>query len=571
MIQTMRPVALRFLFCLGLGGVGSFACGTKSTAVSGPDASVGLSDAASPVDGAGPDDAGSANDAPIESGAESCPVVTTAGGPIQPAPNGATCTYEGIPYAAPPTGDLRWKAPQAPAPWTTPRPSQAAAACPQQSSQFGTASSNEDCLYLNVWSPSPLASVAAPVMVFVHGGSFLYGSGTFGLYDGAKLAAATGHVVVTLNYRLGALGFLSNAALRLEDPANPSAGEYGIEDQIAAFQWVHENIAAFGGDAANVTIFGESAGGTSMFLHLVSPKSAGLFKQVIVESGAAALGSPAVLTAAGDAEGATFASLLACASDDAGASDGSTQDGAALMACLRGKAIADILATGGTESSPAWWPVVDGFVVPDDPVTLFAAGKINKVPTLLGNNKNEGTLFVLQSPPTDDASYAAFGDGLVPGQGAAIVAQYPIASFGGSYQAAAAEAMTDGTFLCPTRRVARAIAATGAPVFRYDFVHVMENPPIPNLGAFHGSELVFVLGNEIAGLFGLAADEQPLSELMMAYWGSMAASGNPNGGTRFAWPAYDATAETEIVLDSMPSTETQLKKAACDFWDGIEQ
>ena len=513
------------------------ACGTKSTggAVTSADAGAPAGDAST-----------------------SCLAVQTADGPVQPGPPGATCAYKGIPFAAPPVGPLRWKAPQPPAPWTEPRPSKAASGCPQGTSEFGTPSSDEDCLYLNVWAPSHGAASPAPVMVFVHGGSFLYGSGTFGLYDGASLAAATGHVVVTLNYRLGAFGFLSNPALRAEDPAHPSAGEYGIEDQIAAFEWVHANIAAFGGDPAKVTIFGESAGGTSMFLHLVSPKSAGLFQRVIVESGAGAGGSPAVPGAIGDQQGASLATTLGCT------------DATTLLSCLRGKAVADILATGGTEAGPHWWPVVDGLVVPADPLKLLAAGTFNKVPTLLGNNKNEGTLFVLQSPPTDDASYLAFADGLLPGHGAAIVAEYPVASFGGSFQAAASAAMTDAVFLCPTRRVARAVAATGTPVFRYDFVHVMENPPFGGLGAFHGSELVFVLGNEIAGSFGLQPDEEPLSQLMIGYWGAMAASGSPNGGTRFAWPAYDATTETEIVLDTTPSTESQLQKAQCDFWDGLE-
>src|ERR1700722_15725754 len=161
--------------------------------------------------------------------------VMTDSGPVTGATADGVTSYKGIPYAAPPVGALRWKAPQPAASWTTARPSQAASGCPQLAPEFGIASSDEDCLYLNVWAPSPRATTPAPVMVFVHGGSFLFGSGTFGLYDGTNLAAATGHVIVTLNYRLGALGFLSNPALRAEDPTNPTAGEYGIMDQIAAF------------------------------------------------------------------------------------------------------------------------------------------------------------------------------------------------------------------------------------------------------------------------------------------------------------------------------------------------
>jgi para-nitrobenzyl esterase len=256
--------------------------------------------------------------------------------------------------------------------------------------------------------------------------------------------------------------------------------------------------------------------------------------------------------------GASFATSLGCT------------DASTLLSCLRGQSVSTILAQGGSEAAPVFWPVVDGFVVPADPVTLFASGSINKVPTLLGNNKNEGTLFLSQTYPTDATSYLAYANSLVPGQGAAIVAEYPVSSFNGSYQAAAAQVLTDGTFLCPTRRVARGIVATGTPVFRYDFVHVLENPPLPNLGAFHGSELVFVFGNSIAGIFGLQPDEQPLSTLMMSYWGAMASSGAPNATGLFSWPAYQMTTEPEIVLDTTPSTETELEKSQCDFWDGIE-
>jgi para-nitrobenzyl esterase len=534
--MTRTLLALLF-FCSGA----AVACGSSSNAQGHG------GDGGSPLDsGAPPDDA-----------AVSCPVVQTANGPVQSETTDAPCKYLGIPYAAPPVGALRWKAPQPAASWTTPRPSQAASACPQVSSEFGYASTDEDCLYLNVWSANPSAT-AAPVMVFVHGGSFLYGSGTFGLYDGTHLAEATGHVIVTMNYRLGALGFLSNPALRAEDSTNPSAGDYAIQDQIAAFQWVQANAAAFGGDPKNVTIFGESAGGSSMFMHLVSPKSAGLFARVIVESGAGAAGYLALPQTAADQNGASFATAMGCT------------DASTLLTCLRATTVTNVLATTeGTTSDYDWFPAVDGFVIPSDPGALFTAGTFNRVPTLLGNNKDEGTLFVDPDPPTDDASYLAYCNALSPGQGSAIVAEYPIASFGGSYEAAASQVMTDGVFLCPTRRVARAILATGTPVFRYDFVHVMERPPIGGLGAFHGSELVFVFGNPLAGIFGAQPDELPLQTLMQGYWGNMATSGTPNGTGLFAWPPYDQANETEVVLDTTPSSETELEKAQCDFWDGI--
>jgi para-nitrobenzyl esterase len=501
---------------------------------------------------AGHGDAGA--DAPTDTATSGCETVMTANGPVEGVMEGATCSYAGIPYAAPPTGPLRWKAPQPPASWTTPRPSAIASGCPQPVSDFGIASEDEDCLYLNVWAPKSPASSGKPVMVFVHGGSFLYGSGGFPLYDGTNLATATGNIVVTLNYRLGALGFLSSALLRAEDSSNPSTGAYGILDQLAAFQWVQKNIAAFGGSASNVTIFGESAGGTSMFIHLASPKSRGLFQRVMVESGAAADGYVAIPEVIADGFGSIFATAMGCT------------DSATLLTCLRALPVAKMLPpVTGVE----WWPAIDDFIVSENPLTLFSAGTFNKVPTLLGNNKNEGTLFTYAAPPTDQASYEALENTNFPGNGAAVVAEYPISNYGGSYFEAASDALTDGVFLCPTRQVARAITMSGTPTYRYDFDHAVSFPLIPNLGAFHGSELFFVFGNKILGFAGLQTDELPLSHEMMAYWGRMAETGNPNGMGAFAWPEYNLTTEPEIVLDLTLSTETELKKAQCDFWDGL--
>jgi para-nitrobenzyl esterase len=213
-------------------------------------------------------------------------------------------------------------------------------------------------------------------MVFVHGGGFTFGAGSFSLYDGANFANATGAIIVTMNYRLGPFGFLSNAALRTEDPAHPSAGNYALEDQIASFQWVKTNIAAFGGDPARVTIFGESAGGTSMLDHLASPKSAGLFAHMIIESGWCPEGAAAQPQTMGDQSGANLATALGCT------------DPASLLTCMRGKSASDVL-NAMPSGYVAWFPVVDGFILPKEPLAAVTAGAINKVPTILGNNANE--------------------------------------------------------------------------------------------------------------------------------------------------------------------------------------
>ena len=505
------------------------------------------------------------------SGGGSCSVVQTAQGPVMGDGSDGGCTFLGIPYAAPPTGELRWKPPQPAAAWTTPRPSAAASACPQAASLLGEASTDEDCLYVNIWVPVATAAQPAskrPVMVFVYGGGFTTGSGTVPLYDGTKLASATGAVVVTLNYRLGPFGFLSNAALRAEDPTHPSAGNYGIEDQIAALQWVKTNAAAFGGDASNVTVFGESAGGTSTLTHLASPKSAGLFARAIVESPWAEPSSTSFTTARADAYGAQLAQALDCTRD------------VDLLSCLRGKEVSDVLQVVADSGGPfsggiSWAPVVDGFVLPDSPLKVFESGSFNEVPTVIGNNRNEGTLFFYVpdsgldlTAPTDDASYLALEEMIYPGHGAAIVAEYPVSAFGGSYAAAAAEAMGDAAFVCGSRRIARALAAAGVPTFRYDFTHALDIG-VPGVGAFHASELPFVFGNPLQAALPLTAGELPLSAMMMRYWGSMAKNGDPNTDGEVGWPGYDGRQENQIVLDLSPSTESAFKQDKCDFWDGL--
>jgi para-nitrobenzyl esterase len=505
-----------------------------------------------------------------------CPATSTDKGPVKGTLSGATCAYEGIPYAAPPTGTLRWKAPVAATAWTTPPPSAIGPGCPQHAG-YGGPSSAEDCLYLNVWTPALRPTHPAPVMVFVHGGGFVYGEAAQPVFNGANLAATTGNLVVTIDYRLGALGFLSNAALRSEDTAHGSAGNYGILDQIAALQWVHDNIAAFGGDPTGVTIFGHSAGAASMLVHLASPPSKGLFSRVIIESAPALYQSTraaALPQSTADATGATFAMALGCT------------DPSTLLSCLRAASVADVLnavpaLNGGPAGANVWGPVVDGYVLPTEPIQAILAGSFTKVPTLVGNTRDDGREFstVLVFPRT--SQLRGHVDVMAPGHGAAIVAEYPIASYGDSYFDAASAALTDGRFLCPTRRVARAIAASGTPTFRYDFTYVIADcVGDGGLGAFHGAELLFVFGETFGPsatndygcnteVVTLQPNEVPLSKAIMGYWGSMAKTGNPNGGGRFTWPQYDTIAEPEIVLDLTQSTEILLEKAQCDFWDAI--
>ena len=270
------------------------------------------------------------------------PVALTDRGPVRGVDTAGGREFLGIPYAAPPVGDLRWRAPRPPAPWVLPRDaSQFAPHCSQVASPFGVASASEDCLYLNVYAPGD-ALFGHPVMVYIHGGAFQTGESDD--YGPHKLVDQ-GIVVVTINYRLGSLGFFADPTLTAESPEGTS-GNYGVMDQQEALRWVRRNIVAFGGDPNNVTIFGESAGGASVHTHLASPKSRGLFQRAIAESGAYTLTQPTL--AAAEAEGTAFATAVGCPGQDA--------------ACLRAVPVATLLANQSL-SATAYLPNVDGTIL----------------------------------------------------------------------------------------------------------------------------------------------------------------------------------------------------------------
>jgi para-nitrobenzyl esterase len=486
-------------------------------------------------------------------------VVTTDKGQVRGTDLGGVVGFLGVPYAAPPVGALRWKPPQAAAPWADVKEASAKGTfCPQVPETGTTPMSNtsEDYLTVNVWVP-PHAG-PAPVLVWIHGGGFVAGSGSELTYDGTALAAATGAIVVTMNYRLGPLGFLAHGALSAEDPAHPASGMYGFEDQRAALAWVKTNAAAFGGDPADITLFGESAGGIATCLHVLSPKSGGLFQRAIVESGPCALdgGTSKELEAQGDA----LAQKLGCT-------------GADVLTCLRSKTPDEILTalpqkTGVIgPSGAAWLPTVDGINLPDHPRALLASGAFNKMPVLLGTNQDEGSLFfVIGLSAKDDAEYASLMEGIFPTHGAAVVAKYPSSAYA-SAKAAAAAAIGDGLFVCPTRRTARGLAQGGAPTYLYRFAHAPSSF-LGAIGSFHSAEVPFVFQNPYLGI-NLDEGEKKLSDTMIGYWSRHAKAGDPNGGGAPSWPRFDLAKEENIVLDLSIGTEGGLKKDACDFWDAV--
>jgi para-nitrobenzyl esterase len=540
---------------LSLSLLAAAGCGSSSNVASTSPTSSSSSSASSGGGGAG-GASGTGGDEPT--------LVQTDKGPVQGIIVGQTREFLGIPFAAPPVGPLRWKSPQPAAAWTAPLDaSKAGAECTQFADLSTTVdpSSSEDCLTLNVWTPAKPMASPAPVMVWLFGGGFTLGSAGDPSYDGQALSEATGAVIVTLNYRLGPLGFLAHEALTAEDPSHPSSGMYGFEDQRAALSWVKTNAAAFGGDPASVALFGESAGGISTCLHLISPKSDGLFQRAMIESGPCDTAGQSLTDA--ETQGGDLATALGCT------------DPSSVLTCMRAATSSAVLAAlplkAGYISAAGvnWFPVVDGWNITDQPPTLFANGSVSKTPTLLGTNKNEGSLFFLLAnlTPTDDAENQAILEAIFPGQGAAIVAQYPSSAYA-SAQDAAVDAFGDGTFVCPTRRAARALVKAGAPVYLYQFTHAVTSGLFQGIGVYHSSELPFIWGNPYLGI-NLDAQEKQLSKEMMGYWFGMAANADPTSKDAFAWPAYQEATDMNIDLDLTLSTETGLKKSLCDFWDGL--
>ncbi|HTB74019.1 MAG TPA: carboxylesterase/lipase family protein [Polyangiaceae bacterium] len=493
-------------------------------------------------------------------------------GPVQGDLVGGSRRFLKIPYAKPPTGDLRWKAPVKNDPWTSVRhETDFASACPQTASSQGPMSTVEDCLYLNVWAPEP-APTKAPVMVWIHGGGNFAGSAADFVpttqqrwYDGQFFASRHGVIVVTANYRLGPFGFFAHPELATE---HSPLGNQGLLDQRRVFQWVQDNIASFGGDKANVTIFGESAGSADVCYHVASPGNAGLFQRAISESGGCttSVNGGKDPTAAQAATGiGLFAKAMGC--------DTATDE----LACLRGKSVSDILANAmqpdpmSTTVSTAQWsfaPVVDGAggFLPDQARTLYDNGQIARVPYILGSNNDEGKLFTLGAATiTTQADYVSALDQRFPNIGDQVAAEYPASNFGGSYNDALSRAIGDSGLGCGTHDTARRAAKAGLKVFMYNF-----NMPwaidASALGASHASEISHVFGDPVHP----TADDTTVSNAMNAFWAQFAATGDPNmAGGAHMWPAFAPDAsdnDQRIQFDPGFEDVMDFRKAECEFW-----
>jgi para-nitrobenzyl esterase len=498
-----------------------------------------------------------------EAGTRAAPVVSTAGGIVRGQAVGTADEFLGIPYAAPPVGPLRWRAPQPAARWTGVRSAtQFGANCPQPASPFGIASTSENCLYLNVFAPAgPQQSGAGrPVMVWIHGGGLRIGESND--YDPAKLVA-DGTLVVTINFREGALGFLAHPALA--GRPGGSSGNYGLMDQQAALRWVQRNIRQFGGDPRNVTIAGESSGGLSVLAQLASPGAHGLFAKAIVESGAFALTQTPLATA--EKAGEAFAAKAGCASQTA--------------ACLRSLPVSTIV--NDQDNNPYGYTpgVVDGTVLKQSIGTALASGQFNRVPIINGTNRDESRLFVaideLTGTPTTAANYQAriaSTLGVPATAAAAIAAQYPLSAYP-SPSVAVSAADTDAIFACPALQVDK-WTSKYVPTYAYEFND--ENAPERFLqpasfpyGAAHESELQYLFGlpNPPTMYPGtLTAPQQQLAASMQRYWTNFAAQGSPSSAGQPAWPGFSSDSQKMISLVApRPAVETNFAVAHhCAFW-----
>ncbi len=457
-------------------------------------------------------------------------------GTVEGKQEGTIRTFLGIPYAAPPVGDLRWKAPAPAAKWTGVRPAKEFGAHCMQGNVYGDMTfpdpgNSEDCLTLNVWSPAKKADAKLPVMVWIYGGGFVAGGTSEPRQHGEKLA---GHdvVVVSMNYRLGVFGFLVHPELAKESGRN-SAGNYGLLDQVAALEWVQRNIAAFGGDPANVTIFGESAGSFSVSAQMASPLAKGLFQKAIGESGGAFFSS-----------GLKFEPMAVREEKDlklVSAKLG-VQTLPELRAIPAQKLLDAFFKPGDNDLNFAFDPDVDGYFLPESVPAIFAAGKQNDVPLLAGWNHDEGSFEVSgpQKPTMETMKATAqkeFGT-----KADEFLKLYPATT-----DAEAKRSMEDfagDRFIAwSTWRWLEAQATTGThSIYRYRFdLGPPSEPNAPDMGAFHSAEIGYVFGQlDPNAKAKWRPEDRQLSELMQKYWSNFARSGDPNGPGLPQWPAYAA-------------------------------
>ena len=476
-------------------------------------------------------------------------------------------SFKGIPFAAPPVGELRWKAPQPVVAWDGVRKCEAfGPECPQAPYPAGSMyysppkKQSEDCLYLNVWTAAKPGD-RRPVMVWIHGGALTRGSGATPTYDGTAFAKK-GVVLVTINYRLGPLGYLAHPELTAESPQH-SSGNYGVLDQIAALKWVQDNIAAFGGDPKTVTIFGESAGSWSVNVLVATPLAKGLFHRAIGESGGTFgpmtyLREDRAKMTAAEKGGAAFAKAA----------------GADSIKALRAVSAEKIIDTFNNDAEGKKFrtaPNVDGWVLPDEIRNIFARGKQNDVPVIVGSNADEmTTLTVPATVPKTIADYhkriaAQYGE-----MAKEFDAVYPVkgdADASGAYLGV----LRDATFTLPMRTWARMTSTGRSRAYLYQFSRVPPNPNSKYLGAYHAGEIAYVFSNLNPQNALIQETDHKLAQTMSAYWVNFAKSGDPNGKGLPKWNAYNTKDEPYMDFGDSVQVRNHLLKPQLDFLEQLQK
>jgi para-nitrobenzyl esterase len=477
-----------------------------------------------------------------------------------------TCVWRGIPYAAPPVGELRWRAPQPAKLWEGVRDGSVwGARCTGLGGRFvkhfdadPSGKMSEDCLYLNIWRPKKEGKL--PVMVWLHGGGYAFGTGNSPAYWGDRLAESGDVLVVTINYRLNFFGVFALPALREEDP-NKSTGSYCSLDQVAALKWVKNNIAAFGGDPENVTIFGESAGGASVCTLMASPLASGLFQRAIIESGLCKVGWP--LDEAEYKRGKMFAEKLGCQPDD--------------LVCLR-KVPAEKFLKGLVPAMSMFMPHQDGYFLNATAIDILRSGNFNKVPLLAGFNHDEFNIMVklrnLKLERVKSSEYENNLAGLlnISKEDASELAKiYPLSAYDNEVIRAYGQMPSDIGIICSTYRGLEAAAnhQVDAYLYRFDF---HDFPFGKWIGASHVMEIPFVFDSFDRFLTLLYSKKnlgkaKPLSKIMMAYWTNFAKTGNPNAPGLPEWPRFDPNNQKLIVLDEQVRVEPAGLADRCKFWE----
>ena len=426
--------------------------------------------------------------------------------------------FRGIPYAAPPVGELRWRAPQPAAKWSGVRDASKLGHNCMQHQPYDdidpfTAGVSEDCLYLNVWTATLNPKQKRPVMVWIHGGGFWAGFGGEERHNGAPLAKK-GAVVVTLNYRLGPFGFLAHPALASASPNDP-VGNYGLLDQIAALRWVKRNIEKFGGDPSRVTIFGESAGGMSVGSLIASPLAKGLFQRAILESGTGVGGIGVFTRDTAQAIAKLFVDSLHFSGPDA--------DIVRQLRAADAKTLLDASLHIGPQYSPRFFPVVDGWVLPHAVDTALQRGSANLVPVIVGTNRDEG----------------------------------------------------DEWMGAPSRTFARLMAAHKVPTYLYVFSRVGDDSVNKKRGAYHSAEITFVFGRPapLQPSAGTTSYDAKVADAMSDYWVAFASAGDPNApparGKWPRWPRYDPKTDALLEIGQEIGARTNFKRAVYDSLDAV--